>query len=144
MADSTVTQCAAAILAADTLLRRAGGRSVLLRTPSPATPGDVAEQLGLATPSFQDVELAPVVFRKAQGTTALGKGTRWELLISATAVQTVIGSLAFDSATVLFAQAFGILIDDVLMEIEAATSSTAFGQPYVYRLVLRAPTSLAT
>ena len=143
MAD--VTQSTAAIHAADALLRRAGGRSVLLRTPSPATPGDVTEQLGLATPSFQDVELAPVVFRRARGTaTSSGKGTRWELLISATAVHTVVGSLAFDSASVLFAQAFGILIDNVLMEIEAATSSTAFGQPYVYRLVLRAPLSLIT
>ena len=144
MAETDVTPSNSAILAADTLLRRTGGRSVFLRTPSPATPGDVTEQLGLATPSFQDVELTPVVFRKARGTATPGKGTHWELLVSATAVHTVVGSLAFDSASVLFAQAFGVLIDDVLLEIEAANASTAFGQPYVYRLVLRAPSSLMT
>jgi hypothetical protein len=139
-----VAQSTAASLAADTLLRSAGGRSVLLRTASPGTPGDPAEQLGLITPSFQDVELAPVVFRKAQAATTLGSGPRWELLVSATAVHAVVGTLAFDSASVLFATAFGVLIDDTLMEIEAATSSSAFGAPYVYRLVLRTPLASAT
>ncbi len=142
MAD--VIQSTAVMHAADALLRSAGGRSVLLRTPSPGTPGDATEQLGLVTPSFQDVGLAPVVFRKALATVVAGSGAKWELLISATAVQTVVGSLAFDSASVLFAQAFGVLIDGTLFEIEAATSSSAFGSPYVYRLVLRAPESLAT
>ena len=142
MAD--VLQSTAAIRAADALLRRAGGRSVLLRTPSPATPGDATEQLGLATPSFQDVELAPVVLRKARAATTPGKGARWELLVSATAIQKLVGSLAFDSASVLFAQAFGLLIDGTLMEIEAATASTAFGLPYVYRLIVRAPQLLMT
>ena len=49
----------------------AGGRAVLLRMPAPATAGDVTEQLGLAMPEFQDVELAPVVFRKARVATAM-------------------------------------------------------------------------
>ena len=40
--------------------------TVLLRVPAPAVAGDVTEQLGLATPEFQDVELAPVVFRRAR------------------------------------------------------------------------------
>jgi hypothetical protein len=133
---------AAAMRAADALLRSAGGRSVLLRTPSPATPGDSTEQLGLATPLFQDVELSPVVYRKALATVAAGKGAQWELLVSATAVETVVGSLAFQSADVLFARAFGVLIDETLTEIESATASLAFGVPYVYRLVLRAPLSL--
>ena len=37
----------------------------MLRLPAPAVPGDATEQLGLAVPEFQDVELAPVVFRSA-------------------------------------------------------------------------------
>ncbi len=52
--------------AADVLLQCAGGRSVLLRMPAPATAGDIGEQLGLAVPSFQDVELSPVVFRRTR------------------------------------------------------------------------------
>src|ERR1700679_2426881 len=76
--------------AADVLLRCAGGRSVLLRMPAPATAGDTTEQLGLAVPTFQDVELAPVVFRKARATAADGKAARSELMVSASAVNRLV------------------------------------------------------
>jgi hypothetical protein len=139
---------AAAVRAADVLLRCAGGRSVLLRMPTNASAGDTTEQLGLAVPEFQDVELAPVVFRKARQaasalTVAVDKATRWELMVSATAVQKVVGSLGYSAASVLFATAFGVLIDGVLTEVISATESEVFGAPYVYRLVLRAPLVLA-
>ena len=146
MAD-LVNRGAAAVRAADVLLRCAGGRSVLLRMPANASAGDTTEQLGLAVPEFQDVELAPVVFRKARQaasalTVAVDKAARWELMVSATAVQRVVGSLGYSAASVLFATAFGVLIDGVLMEVVSATESEVFGAPYVYRLVLRAPLSL--
>jgi hypothetical protein len=133
---------AAAVRAADALLRCAGGRLVLLRMPAQASAGDTTEQLGLAVPEFQDVELAPVVFRKARATTADGKAAKWELMVSATAVNALVGSLGYSAASVLFATAFGVLIDGVLMEIESATESEVLGTPYVYRLVLRAPVAL--
>jgi hypothetical protein len=147
MAD-LVNRGAAAVRAADVLLRCAGGRSVLLRMPANASAGDTAEQLGLAVPEFQDVELAPVVFRKARQaasalTVAVDKAARWELMVSATAVQKVVGSLGYSAAGVLFATAFGVLIDGVLMEVISATESEVFGAPYVYRVVLRAPLALA-
>ena len=147
MAD-LVNRGSAAVRAADVLLRCAGGRSVLLRMPANASAGDTAEQLGLAVPEFQDVELAPVVFRKARQaasalTVAVDKATRWELMVSATAVQKVVGSLGYSAASVLFATAFGVLIDGVLIEVISATESEVFGAPYVYRLVLRAPLVLA-
>jgi hypothetical protein len=145
MAD-LVNGAAAAVRAADVLLRCAGGRSVMLRMPANASAGDTTEQLGLAVPEFQDVELAPVVFRKArQAASALtvDKATRWELMVSATAVQKVVGSLGYSAASVLFATAFGVVINGVLMEVVSATESEVFGTPYVYRLVLRAPLSLS-
>lgn len=111
----------------------------MLRMPAPADAGDVAEQLGLATPEFQDVELAPVVFRTARARVAEGKAARWELLVSASAVETLVGSLGYSAAAVLFADAFGVLVDGVLMTVESATESEIGGAPYVYRLVLRAP-----
>jgi hypothetical protein len=128
--------------AADVLLQCAGGRAVLLRMPAPASSGDTTEQLGLAVPTFQDVELAPVVFRKARATTAEGKAAKWELLVSATAVNALVGSLGYSAASVLFATAVGVLIDGVLMEVESATESEVGGAPYVYRLVLQAPLGL--
>jgi hypothetical protein len=128
--------------AADVLLQCAGGRAVLLRLPAPAIAGDTTEQLGLAVPAFQDVELAPVVFRKARTTAAEGKAAKWELMVSATAVNALVGSLGYSAGSVLFAVAFGVLIDGVLMEVESATESEVGGAPYVYRVVLKAPLAL--
>jgi hypothetical protein len=145
--------------AADVLLRALGGRTVTLRMPAPAVPADPAEQLGLATPTFQDLPLAPAVYRKARATmTAANSGApsklglggiRSELLVSATAIQQLVGSLAYASASVLFANAVGILAgpgsdDSELLEIISANAEEAFGQPYVYRLILRAPQAQTT
>jgi hypothetical protein len=139
---SNLLSAEGAVRAADNLLRGAGGRRVLLRMPGLASAGDVTEQLGLAVPEFQDLELAPVVFRKARATTAVGEAAKSELMVSATAVHALVGSLGYSAASVLFATAFGVLIDDVLMEVESATESEVSGVPYVYRLVLKAPVAL--
>jgi hypothetical protein len=128
-----------AVRAADVLLRAMGGQDAMLRMPAPAVPADPAEQLGIATPTFQDLPLAPVVFRKARATVADGKAAKWELLISATVIEGLVGSLEFASASVLFAEAFGVLSGGELFEVESATPEQAFGRPYVYRLILRAP-----
>jgi hypothetical protein len=125
--------------AADVLLRAMGGRTVMLRMPAPAVPADGTEQLGIATPAFQDLPLAPVVYRKARATVAEGKAAKWELLVSATVVEGLVGSLSYASASVLFAAAYGVLSGDELLEIVSATEEQVFGRPYVYRLVLRAP-----
>ena len=134
-----VSATGAAARAADVLLRAMGGRTVMLRMPAPAVPTDVTEQLGIATPTFQDIPLGPVVYRKARATVAEGKAAKWEMLVSATVVENLVGSLTYASASVLFATAYGVLSDDELLEIESATQEQVFGQPYVYRLVLRAP-----
>ena len=142
--------------AADVLLRALGGVSVMLRMPAPAVPADTTEQLGLATPLFQDLPLAPVVFRKARATITSNSGapsfraaeggtTKWELLVSPSAVRALVGSLDYASASVLFANACGVLVDgDQLLEIVSATQEPVFGEPYVYRLVARAPLAQTT
>lgn len=135
MAD-VMQSSAAAVRAADALLRAGGGRQVLLRTPLPATPGDASEQLGLAMPTFQEVVLAPAVLRQ------VGKTGQRELLVSAGAVESVAGSLTYASSSVLFAQADGVVVDETLYTIEAVTTSEIFGMPYLYRLILRPPISL--
>jgi hypothetical protein len=130
--------------AADVLLRAMGGRTVMLRMPAPAVPADLTEQLGIATPAFQDLPLAPVVYRKARATVTEGKPAKWELLVSATAIESLVGSLAYASASVLFTNAYGVLCDDELFEIVSATPEQAFNHPYVYRLILRAPQAQIT
>jgi hypothetical protein len=131
--------------AADVLLRALGGRSVRLRMPAPAVPADPTEQLGLATPEFQDLALAPVVCRKARATVSADQPARWDLLVSATAVEKLVGSLAYASASVLFANACGVLTGEgaELLEIVSATQEPLLGRPYVYRLLVRAPLAQA-
>jgi len=137
-----VAPTSSAARTADTLLRNTGGRTVMLRMPSPAA-SLVSEQLGLATPYFHDVPLAPVIFRKARTQTVSGKPVPTELLVSSTIVELTVGSLAYDSPAVLFADALGIVIDGDLFAIETAAPEQAFGKAYLYRLILRAPLAQA-
>ena len=120
-----------AVRTADALLRANGGRAVLLRLPAPAVANNDGEQLGLSTPLFQDVELAPVAFRKADVNTTL--------LVSGSAVKSIVGSLKFNSAEVLFETAAGVVVDGVLYTILSSTAATSDGATYVYSLELRAP-----
>jgi hypothetical protein len=126
----------------DALLRNAHGTSVKLRMPAPATAGLDAEQLGLATPEFQDIALTPVVFRKARAKIAAGKPAQWELLVSETAVKTLAANTSFASASAIFASAAGVLIGEVLMTIISATEIEAGGAICGYRLLLREPIAL--
>jgi hypothetical protein len=120
-----------AIRLADAVMRSGGGRMVLLRLAAPAVPGDDAEQLGLATPQYQDLALGPATFHKADSVT--------KLLVSASAVHEALGSLGYDSADVLFETAVGLLIDDLLYKITNSYSSQAMGMPYCYWLTLEPP-----
>ena len=120
-----------AIRLADAVMQSGGGRTVLLRIAIPAVPGDPAEQLGLATPEYQDIALAPATFHKANSVS--------KLLVSASAVHEALGSLGFDSADVLFETAVGVMIDDLIYKIKNSYSSQAVGLPYCYWLTLEAP-----
>ena len=121
----------AAVRSADALLRANGGRAVLLRLPAPAVANNDGEQLGLVTPQFQDVELAPAALRSTGKTSTL--------LISGSAVKAVVGSLQFNSAEVLFETAAGVVVDGVLYTILSNTATTADGATYLYSLGLLAP-----
>jgi hypothetical protein len=125
---------------ANALLRSLGGRTVLLHIPGQAIPGDLGEQLGLAAPLFQDAELGPATLRKIRpkiATAATERAAEYELLVSASAVAKIVGSLAYESADVLFAQACGVIVDGELREITSVTSVEGFGAVCLYRLGLR-------
>jgi hypothetical protein len=132
----------AAQRAADALLRTVGGKTVKLRVPAPATPGDVTEQLGLAAPEFQDVPLALGVFRKARAAGAVGEAARSEVIVSATSVLELVGSLGYESVAVMFEAVAGVLVDERLLFIERCTASQVGGEIYCYRLSLREPVAV--
>ena len=116
---------------ADAVMRAVGGGVVLLRIAAPAVPGNDAEQLGLATPEFQDVPLGPATFHQSGGVA--------KLLVSGSAVLAVVGSLGYDSANVLFETAVGVVIGDLLYKITNSVASQAMGTVYSYSLTLMPP-----
>ena len=132
----------AARRAMDVLLGGCGGRMVLLRVPAPAVAGDASEQLGLAIPGFQDVELGPVVFRRTRVNATEGKAAQREMVVSASAVEALAGSLGFGAAGVLFALAFGVLVDEALLTVVSATEMEVGGVVCGYRLLLRETAAL--
>ena len=135
-------QGAGLVRAADALLRMAGGRVVKVRMPLAGVPSDDAEQLGLASAGFQDVEMGPVAFRKARALLKAGEGPRYELMVSVSAVMGLVGSLGFESVAVLFRECAGIVVEERLLFVESCTASEAGGEIYCYRLGLRGPVGL--
>jgi hypothetical protein len=86
-------------------------------------------------PEFQDVELAPVVLER-------GSEAGRTMLVSANAVNALAGSMGCSAASVLFADAFGVLVDGVLMEVGSVAVTELGGAPAIYRIVLREPLAL--
>lgn len=121
------------------LLRGVGGRAVKLRMNAPAVPNDIAEQVGLGLPVFQDVELAPVVLRNARMNSAGGARTTWELLASANGVQEALAGLSATDAAAVLAGLAGVLVDETLMIVEDVEALSIGAAPYAYRILLRVP-----
>jgi hypothetical protein len=122
--------------AADALLRSLGGFSVGLQIPSPVASGDAA-QLGITPQSYQSLPLSPALFRRVRTPMEEGVPEKFELAVSASAIEAQVGALQLTSADALFAQAAGITVNGKLFLIEAVTAPTAYGQAYLYRLQLR-------
>ena len=112
---------------AEALLRTHGFR-VRLRVPGLASSGDDAEQLGLATPAFEDVELGRGVFRKTSSTRAL--------LLGARDVERALAARGALSAEAMFAEAAGVVIGEALYRIEAHEALRAGDGVYGYGLTL--------
>ena len=123
--------------AADALLRSLGGFSVVtLQMPGAPATGD-ASQIGIAAQSLEGLPLSPALFRKLRTVLEEGKPNKYELMVSASAVQGQVSGMQLGSADALFSQAAGILVSGKLFLIEAISAPEAFGQAYVYRLQLR-------
>ena len=121
---------------ADALLRSAGGTSAQLRVSATTTDGSMSE-LGLVANTFADVVLSPVAMRKLRPRFQEGSQSQWELLISANSVQEQISALDLPSAQSLFAMTLTITVAGQDYLIESMASNEAFGQVYLYRLLLR-------
>lgn len=121
---------------ADALLRSVAGTTALFRVTGVNTDTTMSE-LGLVATTFADVVVSPVVMRKLRPTMREGAEPMWELLVSATGVQQQISAMDLPSAQSLFSMSLAVTVDAQDYLIESVSSNEAFGQVYLYRLLLR-------
>ncbi len=121
---------------ADALLRSMTGTVALLRVTGTNTDTSVSE-VGLVATTFTEVAVSPAVMRKLRPTWQEGGQSKWELIVSATGVAQQVSSLALSSAQSLFSMTLAVTVAGQDYLIESISSNEAFGQVYLYRLLLR-------
>jgi hypothetical protein len=121
--------------AADAMLRALGGDEIRLVLPLPASSSDLSSEIGLADPGVQQVRLTPVVVRTLPAP-ASGPAQRLELLVSVSAVASVVEEQGLASAQALFNAALGIEHEGALFRIESTGTDYFAGIPYLYRVVV--------
>lgn len=121
---------------ADALLRSVGGTTALLRVTGTTTSTNQAE-MGIVATNFSDVVVSPAVMRRLRPGLKEGDTTLWELLVSAAGVAAQVSALDLASAQALFAMTLAVTVDGQDYLIESVASNEAFGQAYLYRLLLR-------
>jgi len=121
---------------ADALLRNAGGATALLRVTGANTASGMSE-VGLVATTFAEVPVSPVVMRKLRPGWQEGGESKWELLVSASSVEQQVNTLDLESAQALFAITLAVTVGGQDYLIESVASNEAFGQVYLFRLLLR-------
>jgi hypothetical protein len=121
---------------ADALLRSVTGTSALLRVTGANTDSSQSE-VGLVATTFAEVVISPVVMRKLRPTWQENGESKWELLVSATGIEQQVNALDLASAQSLFAVTLAVTVAGQDYLIESIAANEAFGQVYLYRLLLR-------
>ena len=121
---------------ADALLRSVSGITALLRMTNTSTDTSMSE-VGLVATAFVEISVSPVLMRKLRPTWQEGGESKWELLVSATSVEQQVSALDLGSAQSLFSLTLAVTVAGQDYLIESISSNEAFGQVYLYRLLLR-------
>jgi hypothetical protein len=121
---------------ADALLRSVAGTTALLRVTGTNTDTSQSE-VGLVATTFAEVAISPVVMRKLRPNWQEKDESLWELLVSATGVEQQVNALDLESAQALFAMTLAVTVAGQDYLIESIAANEAFGQVYMYRLLLR-------
>lgn len=123
-------------LLADALLRSVSGTSARLRITA-SNPDTNMSELGLISTTYVEAVVSPVVMRKLRPDWQADGAARWELLVSATGVQQQVIALDLASAQSLFSMTLAVTVGEQSYIIDAVSSNEAFGEVYLYRLLLR-------
>jgi hypothetical protein len=121
---------------ADAMLRSVSGTTALLRVTGSTTDTNQSE-MGLVATTFSNVVVSPAVMRKLRPSWRANNESQWELLVSATSVEQQVSALDLVSAQALFGLTLAVTVAGQDYLIESVASNEAFGQVYLYRLLLR-------
>lgn len=121
---------------ADALLRSVSGTTALLRVTDTSTDTGMSE-VGLVATVFVELSVSPVLMRKLRPSWQEGGQSKWELLVSATSIEQQVSALDLISAQSLFSLTLAVTVAGQDYLIESIASNEAFGQVYLYRLLLR-------
>ena len=123
-------------LLADALLRTVSGTSARLRITASNSDTNMSE-LGLVSTAFVEVTVSPVVMRKLRPAWQDDGAAKWELLVSASGVQRQVVAMDLASAQALFSMTLAVIVAEQCYILESISSNEAFGDVYLYRLLLR-------
>ena len=121
---------------ADALLRSVAGTTALLRVTGTNADTSMSE-VGLVATTFTEIVVSHVVMRKLRPTWQEAGESKWELLVSATSIEQQVSSMELPSAQSLFSMTLAVAVAGQDYLIESVASNEAFGQAYLYRLLLR-------
>ena len=121
---------------ADALLRSVAGTTALLKVTGTNADTNMSE-VGLVATTFSEIVVSPVVMRKLRPSWQEGGESKWELLVSATSIEQQVSSMELPSAQSLFSMTLAVAVAGQDYLIESVASNEAFGQAYLYRLLLR-------
>lgn len=121
---------------ADALLRSVAGATALLRVTGANTGSNMSE-VGLVATTFAEVAISPTLMRRLRPAMQENGASMWELLVSASSVEQQVNALDLSSAQSLFGMTLAVTVAGQDYLIESIASNEAFGQVYLYRLLLR-------
>jgi hypothetical protein len=124
---------AAAVRAADAMLRTFGGTEVILLFAAAGLPADGVSELGLVDPGVEQAVIAPVVVRELTTETS-GPRRRIELLAGQAAMAEQVSQRNVASAEVLFETALGLVYCGEVFHIEGFIVERVGGASYLYRV----------
>jgi hypothetical protein len=126
----------AAQMLADALLRTVAGTTATFRVTGTNANTDQS-QLGLVATNFAEVAIAPVVMRTLRPGWKESGQAKWELLVSASALEAQVDVLDLDSVESLFQMTLTVTVAGQDYLIESIAANEAVGTVYLYRLLVR-------
>ncbi len=117
--------------AATSLLQTLACDALALRMPSPPSGDNDGEELGLGSPQFTDLTVAPALVQSS--------GAKTLVTVAADALETALGVSGADAVEAAVRAASFAMVSDKALQVEQVERRAVFGRAYLYRLLLVAP-----